>query len=125
VRAFSEPGRGRRQNQLRSRLCRHAKLLADGVVDREAQNDRFAAVLRQNSERQNDVIGVTQHHGSLFGNATGCRPQHVHGIDIFRLREVKARRHAGIAGIAPICVPARLEADFDAGANGRIEGVDC
>ena len=47
------------------------------------------------------------------------RPQHLDGLHILRSRKVEAGRNAGVARIAPIGVPARLEPDLDPGAKRR------
>ena len=47
------------------------------------------------------------------------RPQNRHRFDIVGFREVKARRYAGIAGGAPICLPSRLELEGDAAEQHR------
>src|SRR5712671_1125984 len=41
------------------------------------------------------------------------RPQNRHRFDIVRLGEIETRRHAGIAGRAPIGFPSRLQLERD------------
>ena len=47
------------------------------------------------------------------------RPQNRHGLDIFRFGEIEARRHAGIAGRAPVGLPAGLQLEGDAAEQDR------
>ena len=98
---------------------RHAKLLAHRIVELEAQRDRLAGVLarpraagkrrrpcsRSSCRRRRREIAAAP------GTSTVTR------LDVVRRRRNRTRRHAGIAGIAPVGLPAGLEPDFDAGAE--------
>src|SRR5262245_10989603 len=96
---------------------RHAQRLAHRIVELETQLDRFRAILRHDRKRQDDVAGISNRDQVVFRDGPRRRPQHVDGLDVLRSGKVEARRHAGVAGIAPIGVPATLESDLDAGTE--------
>src|SRR6516162_3546965 len=106
------------QHEIGLSFGRHAQRLAHRIVKLETQLHRSRAILRHDRKRQDDVAGISNRDQVVFRDGLRRGPQHVDGLDVLRSRKVEARRHAGVAGIAPIGVPAALESDLDAGADG-------
>ena len=84
-----------------------------------AQRDRLGAdpAARRAAERRHAVLVADRVPPAPSSNAAAPATAPSTDFDILRLREIEARRHAGIARIAPIGLPSRLQLDLDAGAQ--------
>src|SRR6185503_4367876 len=79
----------------------------------------FAAILRHDIEREDDVVLVADRRAALVSETLRRRPTHRHRLDVARLRKIEAWRNAGVARIAPVGLPARRNTHLDAGAQSR------
>src|SRR6516165_8690797 len=95
-----------------------ANLGADIVFELEPQYRLFRALHRNDMERQNHVVAISDRIAAgAVGKSLGRGPQNVNRFHVFRTGEVECRRRSGIAGIAPISLPSRIEPDLDAGTQ--------
>src|SRR5215472_1863125 len=96
-------------------LYRDANVGADIIFELEPQRRWFCRLRGNDVQRQNDVVAITDRIATgAIGKSLGRRPQHVHRFDVFGTREVEAWRRSGIAWVAPIGLPSRIESDLDA-----------
>ena len=99
---------------------RDANVGAHIVFELEPQRRRLGRLRGNDMQRQNHMIAVTDGIAAgAIGKSLGGRPQHVYCFDVFGTGEIEIRRRSGIAGVAPIGLPAGIEFDLDAGAQER------
>jgi hypothetical protein len=99
-------------------LDRDANIGADIVFKLEPQRGWLCRFRRNDMQRQNDVIAVTDRAAAgAVRKSLGRRPQHVHRFDVFGTGKIEHRRRSGVAGVAPIGLPSGIESDLDAGAQ--------
>ncbi len=114
------------ERKLQLGLRRDAQISADRIAELEMQRRLFRRILRRDLQRQDDVIDIADRVAAgAVGKSLRRRPQHGGRFHIVGAGKIEGRRHAGIAGIAPIGLPARIELDLDAGAQHRRSRTSC
>jgi hypothetical protein len=101
-------------------LVKASSAWADRVVDLGAQGQWLAGVLGDHAQGQDQRLLVAQRlTAGAIVELLRRRPQYGDRIDIVGFGKIEPRRHAGIAGVAPIGMPARGELDGDAAEHHR------
>ena len=109
-------------------LRRHAEFAAHGVAEFYVKRRRLACVVQERPVKATTISadiadGIA---AGAVGEPRRRRPKRGHRFDVLRAGEIERRRHAEVAGVAPICLPARVQSDFDSGARplvvGRFDG---
>ena len=101
------------ERKLQIGLDRDAKISADGIAELEMQRRLFRHVFSSDLQRQDDMIDIADRIAAgAVGETLRRRPQHGGGFHIIGPGKIESRRNAGIAGIAPIGLPARIKLDL-------------
>ena len=115
----AEAGRARRrrtgrQIERQRRPVGNADLAAGQVVEAQAQRQGRARLIKPRDDRQDDRAGIADRLEAEHREALRRRPFDLRRFQVARARPIEPRRIAGIAGRAPINLPMRLEAKFEA-----------
>ena len=122
-------GRGHRQGEGQVGALRHADLLADQVIRPSLERDGLTdlgVLWRGERHRQQHLALIAVVHQRRQRQLLGRRPDDVAGGPARRQGPGQGRGLAGIAGIAPVGVPAWLDhlaqghMDHAAGRHGRL-----
>ena len=99
--------------QGRARLRPARRGSAHRIAELQVQRGRLGGIVRNDAQRQHDVAVIADRVAArAVGEPRRRRPQHGHRFHILRAGKIERRRHAGIAGIAPIGLPAACRAEF-------------
>src|SRR5207247_9149600 len=80
-------------------------------------------VARQDAEWKDDVADIPERRILRTVKAFRCRPCNADRFQIFRSGEAEPGRDTRITGIAPVGLPARVEANFDAAAEDLFAAI--
>src|SRR5262249_56964136 len=82
--------------------------------------DRLSLPLRCNPHRKYDLVVIADRRAVSVGEAMRRGIEHLGELQILRAGEIEARRHAGIAGVPPISLPAAIHAKLHASKKARL-----
>ena len=105
----SDGGAGRQRHRRRWRRseCRPRCRRRSAPATRSVTG--WSGVDRRDDERKHHLVAIDERDARAVVVALRRRIEHLDVGDVLRAGEIEDRRHAGLAGIAPIGVPAGLE----------------
>ena len=99
---------------------RHADLAAEAELDRDRERHRLPGLGRRDLDRQEQPVMEAQRADAAAVDHLRHRPVIGDAPQIARPGPVEARRDPGLAGAAPIGLPARLKPQLDRGDTAAV-----
>ena len=106
--------------EIEAHLVRDADVLAQAIFEGELELDRLSFLLGRDLDREHHLVLIADRRAVGVGETMRRRDRALRPVSNSSILTVEARRHAGIAGIPPIGLPARLHAKLHTGDHAGL-----